>query len=120
MIQYARRAAQLVRGRSDFGVIYAPNWPAWLAALEIRNSSAQPLVLYATGLATDFANPAEHGWQQEIERMTLRRARLILVPDQNVLRQLRAQYGYTIGEVRVVAAADEQAVQRLLAEVAAG
>ena len=31
MIEYARRAARLVRGRPDFGVIYAPNWPAgWL------------------------------------------------------------------------------------------
>ena len=118
MIQYARRATQLVRDRHDFRVIYAPNWPAWLAALEIRNSSGQPLVLYAANLAVDFAAPAERGWLLEVERMALRRATLILVPDEVLRRRLRAQYGATIGEVRVVVAADEQAVQRVLGEVA--
>ncbi len=119
MIQYARRAAQLVRTRSDFRVIYAPNWPAWLAALEIRNSTGQPLVLYVAGLAADFAASAERGWLHEVERMTLRRATLILVPDEHVCLRLKAQYRATIGEVRVVAAADEQGVQRVLREVAA-
>ena len=118
MIQYARRAAQLVRDRRDFGVIYAPNWPAWLAALEIRNSSGRPLVLYAAALATDTAAPAERGWLQEVERMALRRATLILVPDERLRNCLRAQYGATIGEIRVVAATDEPRVQRVLAEVA--
>ena len=120
MIQYARRAAQLVRDRSDFRVIYAPNWPAWLAALEIRNSSRQPLVLYVASLAANFAAPTERGWLLEVERMTLRRATLILVPDEDLYRRLRAQYGATIGEIRVVAAADEPHVQQVLAEVAAG
>ena len=119
MIQYARQAAQLVRDRADFGVIYAPNWPAWLAALEIRNSSGLPLVLYAAGLATDLPNLAERGWQLEIERMTMRRARLILVPDEAVYRRLRALYGSTIGEVRVVAAANEPGIRQVLREVAA-
>ena len=120
MIQYARQAAQLVRGRADFGVIYAPSWPAWLAALEIRNSSGRPLVLYAAGLAADLPNPAERGWQLEMERMTMRRAQLILVPTEALHRRLKALYGSTIGEVRVVAAANETAVQQALREVAAG
>lgn len=120
MIQYARQAAQLVRDRRDFGVIYAPNWPAWLAALEIRNSSRQPLVLYVANLAADCTAPAERGWLLEVERMALRRATLILVPDETLLGRLRTQYGSTIGEVRVVAAADEQQVQHVLSEVAAG
>ena len=124
MIQYARQAAQLVRGRADFGVIYAPNWPAWLAALEIRNSSGQPLVLYAAGLATDLANSGERGWQLEIERMTMRRAQLILVPDEALCRRLRALYGSAIGEVRVLAATDEpgirQVLRQVLRQVAAG
>ena len=120
IIQYARQAGQLVRGRADFGVIYAPNWPAWLAALEIRNSSGQPLVLYAAGLATDLANSTERGWQLEIERMTMRRAQLILVPDEALGRRLRALYGSTIGEVRVLAATDEPGILQVLREVAAG
>jgi hypothetical protein len=120
MIQYARQAAQLVRGRADFGVIYAPNWPAWLAALEIRSSSGQPLVLYAASLAIDLPNPAEHGYQLEMERMTMRRARLILVPDEATRQRLRGLYQDTIGEVRVVAADDEATVQRMLSEVAMG
>ena len=120
MIQYARRAAQLVRTCSDFGVIYAPNWPAWLAALEIRNSTGQPLVVYVAGLAADFAAPAERGWLHEVERMALRRATLILVPNEHLCRRLKAQYRATIGEVRVVDAADEQGVQQVLREVATG
>jgi len=120
MIQYARRATQVVRDRRDFGVIYAPNWPAWLAALEIRNSTGRPLALYTAGLAADFATVAERGWLLEVERMTLRRARIILVPNEDVRRRLGEQYGGTIGEVRVVAAADENAVQRVLSEVAHG
>ncbi|MBH8558466.1 glycosyltransferase family 4 protein [Hymenobacter negativus] len=121
MIQYARQAAQLVRGRAaDFGVIYAPNWPAWLAALEIRNSSGRPLVLYLAGLATDLANPAEHGYQLEMERMAMRRARLILVPDDALRRRLLALYEDAAGKVRVVAADDEAAVQHALGEVALG
>jgi hypothetical protein len=120
MINYARQAAQLVQGRADFGVIYAPNWPAWLAALEIRNSSRRPLVLYAARLAADFAGPAERGWLLEVERMTLRRAHLILVPTEAVRQQLRAAYGTDTGEVRVLPATDEDALRALLHELAAG
>ena len=118
MIQYARQAARLMQGRTDFGVIYAPNWPAWLAALEIRNSSRLPLVLYAATLAADFASPAERGWLLEVERMTLRRAHLILVPDEAARRHLHGHYGDLPGEVRVVPAHDEAAVQEVLSEVA--
>ncbi len=118
MIQYARQAAQLVRADEAFGVIYAPNWPAWLAALEIRNSTRRPLVLYLTALARDFAGPAERGWLPELERMTLRRATLVLVPTDELRRRLRAHYGTGIGEVRLVAADDEATVQGLLQEVA--
>lgn len=118
IIDYARRALQLVEGRRDFGVIYAPNWPTWLAALEIRNRSGCPLVVYVTGLAADVA-PTERGLLLEIERMTLRRAHLILVPDAAVRRQLETLYRNTIGEVRVVAADDDEAVQRVLNAVAA-
>ena len=120
MIQYARQAAQLVRDRSDFGVIYAPNWPAWLAALEIRNSSGRPLVLYLAGLATDLPNPAEHGYQLEMERMAMRRARLVLVPDEALRRRLLALYEDAADNVRVVAADDETAVRKALGEVALG
>ncbi|UOQ99372.1 glycosyltransferase family 4 protein [Hymenobacter sp. 5317J-9] len=119
MIQYARQAAQLVHGRTDFEVIYAPNWPAWLAALEIRNRSRLPLVLYAAGLTSDLAS-AEGGWLLEVERMALRRARLVLVPSEAVRRQLLQQYGPDVADVRVVAAHDEEAVRAVLREVAAG
>ena len=120
MIQYARRAAQLVAGRTDFGVIYAPGWPAWLAALEIRNRSGRPLVLYVPALASDMAPTGERGWLLGVERMALRRATLVLVPDAEVLRQLRARHADALGEVRIVPAADEVAMQLVLAEVALG
>ncbi|MCI1187011.1 glycosyltransferase [Hymenobacter sp. DH14] len=120
MIQYARRAAQLVDGRPDFDVIYAPGWPAWLAALEIRNRSGRPLVLYVPALASDTAPAAERGWLLGLERMVLRRATLVLVPDAHVLRQLRTHHDDALGETRIVPAADEAAVQQVLAEVALG
>ena len=108
-----------MRGRSaDFGVIYAPNWPAWLAALEIRTSSGRPLVLYLASLATDLPSPAEHGYQLEMERMAMRRARLVLVPDDTLHHRLLALYEDAAGKVRVVAATDDAAVQRVLGEVA--
>jgi len=118
MIQYARQAVQLVADRQDFGVIYAPGWPAWLAALEIRNCSGRPLVLYAAALASATAPAAERGWLLGLERMALRRARLVLVPDAEVLRQLRTHHADALGEVRIVPADDEAAVQLVLAEVA--
>lgn len=118
MIQYARHAAQLVHGRADYAVIYAPNWPAWLAALEIRNRTGRPLVLYVATLATDFAAPAERGWLLEIERMTLRRAHLILVPTKALGARLRAQYGATVGRIQVVAAHDEAEIRRVLSAAA--
>ena len=120
MIQYARQAAQLVRGQQDFDVIYAPGWPAWLAALEIRNRSGRPLVLYVPALASDSAPAAERGWLLGLERMALRRARLVLVPDADALRRLRVRHAEALGEVRIVPAADEAAVQLVLAEVALG
>ena len=118
MIQYARRAAQLVDSRQDFGVIYAPGWPAWLAALEIRNRTGRPLVLYVPALASDTAPAADRGWLLGVERMALRRATLVLVPNGEVLHQLRSCHPDVPGEVRIVPAADEAAVLRVLAEVA--
>ena len=120
MIQYARQAAQLVDGRQDFGVIYAPGWPAWLAALEVRNRSGRPLVLYTAALASDMAPAGERGWLLGLERMVLRRATLVLVPDAEVLSQLHARHADALSEVRIVAADDEVAVQLVLAEVAQG
>ena len=120
MIQYARRALQLVAEYGDFGVIYAPGWPAWLAALEIRNRSGRPLVLYVPALASATAPTGERGWLLGVERMALRRATLVLVPDAEVLHQLRARHADALGEVRIVPAADEAAVQLVLAEVALG
>ena len=120
MIQYARRALQLVAGHGDFGVIYAPGWPAWLAALEIRNRTGRPLVLYVAALASDTAAPAQRGWLQGIERMALRRARLVLVPDAAMQQDLCARHGADLGEVRVVPADDEVAIQLVLAEIALG
>ena len=119
MIAYARRAAHLANEAGAFGVIYAPNWPTWLAALEIRYRLRRPLVLYLPALAADFAAPAEQGWLLEIERFALRRAHTILVPDEALRQRVRARYGSATGRVRVVAAADEAAVRRVLAEVAA-
>ena len=120
VIAYARQAAQLVRGRADFDVLYAPNWPAWLAALEIRSSSGRPLVLYAASLASATAPAAERGWVLGIERMALRRAALVLVPDAEVLAQLSSTHPDALAHARIVPAADEATLRQLLAKAALG
>ncbi len=120
VIEYARQAAQLVRGRMDFDVLYAPNWPAWLAALEIRTSSGRPLVLYAASLASTTAPATERGWVLGIERMALRRAALVLVPDAEILAQLTIIHPEALAHARIVRATDEAALRQLLAEITLG
>ena len=81
VIQYARFATRLAL-REQFAVIYAADWPAWLAALEIRQRTGRPLVLHVHSLAAVRDTPADRGWITELERMALRQADLIIVDSQ--------------------------------------
>ena len=118
IIQYARFAAPLVEKQAEtIGIIYAADWPTWLAALELRNKLRCPLVLQLTSLAADEAGPAERGWLLELERSVLRRAHTVLVPTEALGHRIRAVYGTTSAEIRVVAPDNLTALEALLKRI---
>ncbi|MDO7877169.1 glycosyltransferase [Hymenobacter sp. ASUV-10] len=118
IIQYARFATHVAAEQPEqFGAIYAPNWPTWLAALEIRYRSRRPLVLHVTELAAATAAPAERGWRLELERYAIRRAHTILLATDALRRQLLRHYGHPPGRLRVIAPDDEPGINAILAKI---
>jgi hypothetical protein len=118
IIQYARFATHLAADQGEeFGVIYAPSWPTWLAALEIRYRLQRPLVLHLSRLAISTVPPAERGWLLELERYALRRAHTVLVADEALRGQVMAHYHLAFDRVRVVKPGDENGIRTALAEV---
>ncbi|WP_162910442.1 glycosyltransferase family 4 protein [Hymenobacter oligotrophus] len=91
IIQYARHAVRLARS-TTFDVIFAPDWPVWLAGVEIRHITHRPLVLRVTQLATDLLSPVDRGWGEALERLALPHADRVLVPDQQTAERLQALY----------------------------
>lgn len=118
VIQYARFATYVSdNDGEDVGVIYAPDWPTWLAALEIRYRRRRPLVLHLSLLAAESAAPAERGWLLELERYALRRAHTVLAVSDSLRAQVLKHYGLAPDRVRVVAADDADGVRAALAEI---
>ncbi|WP_345073291.1 glycosyltransferase family 4 protein [Hymenobacter fastidiosus] len=113
VIQYARLATPQAASQ-EFAVIYAADWPVWLAALEIRQRTGRPLVLHVHSLAADRDTPADRGWALELERLTLRRADLILAASAAVAERLQAVYNFPADRCRVVAPNDSHALHEVL------
>ncbi|SHI54393.1 Glycosyl transferase 4-like domain-containing protein [Hymenobacter daecheongensis DSM 21074] len=113
IIQYARLAAPQALAQ-EFAVIYAADWPVWLAALEIRQLTGRPLVLHVHSLAADRNTFADRGWALELERLTLRRADLILAASPAVAERLKTLYDFPAARYRVVAPHDTPALQAAL------
>ena len=116
IIQYARLAVPRALAEQPFGVIYAPAWPTWLAAQELRHRTGQPLVLHIAKLA---AAEDEHldlaaGWVAEIQRQALHRADLILTETAALAQRLRHELALPAHRVRPVPAADAPAVAQAL------
>ncbi|WP_254244806.1 glycosyltransferase [Hymenobacter sp. BRD67] len=93
VIQYARFAVPVARAELGFDAIYAPAWPTWLAAQELRQRTGQPLVLHVASLA---ARPEESldtatGWIAELQRQALRRANLILTETPALAERVRRE-----------------------------
>ena len=100
VIQYARFATRMAL-REQFAVIYAADWPAWLAALEIRQRTGRPLVLHVHALAATPDAPTDRGWITELERMALRQADLVIVDSQAQEHRLTSRYNLEKHRVRI-------------------
>ncbi|MGI4865633.1 MAG: glycosyltransferase [Janthinobacterium lividum] len=115
IIQYARFAVPLALAAQPFGVIYAPAWPTWLAALELRQRTGRPLVLHiATLAAQDEPLALAAGWPAEIQRQTLHQADLILTETPALAYRLRRELDLPAHRVRPVPAADAAAIAQAL------
>ncbi|MGI4832968.1 MAG: glycosyltransferase family 4 protein [Janthinobacterium lividum] len=115
VIRYARLAVPLALRENSYEVIYAPAWPTWLAALELRQRTQGPLVLHLPALAAG-RQPADTaaGWPAELQRQALRQADLVLVETYALARRLRRELGLGPAIVRVVPTTDAAAVARAL------
>jgi hypothetical protein len=116
IIQYARLAVPQALNEQPFEVIYAPAWPTWLAAQELRHRSGQPLVLHIAKLAAADGESIDlaAGWIAELQRQGLHRADLILTETQALAQRLRHELGLPASRVRPVPAADAAAVAQAL------
>ncbi|TGE10521.1 glycosyltransferase [Hymenobacter fodinae] len=113
VIQYARLASRQVV-TEEFAVIYATDWPTWLAAMEIRQQTGRPLVLHVHSLAQDRNTPADRGWIQELERLAMRRADVVLASSEDVAERLRATYPVAAQNLQVVAPTDTTKLNTVL------
>jgi hypothetical protein len=118
IIQYARFAVPVALAELGFAVIYAPAWPTWLAAQELRQRTGRPLVLHLATLATPAGESAETaaGWMAELQRQALHRADVVLAETPALAQRLQQELGLAAGTVRVVAAADAIAIAQALHE----
>jgi hypothetical protein len=118
IIQYARFAVPVALADPTFDAIYAPAWPTWLAAQELRQRTGKPLVLHLAALAAlgnESADTAT-GWIAELQRQALRRADLVLAETPALAQRLQHELGLAAGTVRVIAAADTEAIAQALHE----
>jgi glycogen synthase len=116
VIQYARLASRQVVVE-DFAVIYATDWPTWLAAMEIRQQTGRPLVLHVHSLAQDRNTPADRGWILELERLAMRRADVVLASSEKVAERVRATYPAAAQHLQVVLPADTDALNNALSQL---
>lgn len=116
VIQYARFAVPVALAEPPFAVVYAPAWPTWLAAQELRQRTGQPLVLHVSTLAATDEESVETatGWIAELQRQALRRADLILAETPTLAQRLRRDLGLPASAVQTVPAANTAAVAQAL------
>jgi hypothetical protein len=116
VIQYARFAVPVALAEQPFEVVYAPAWPTWLAAQELRQRTGKPLVLHVATLAAADDEPVDTatGWVAELQRQALRRADLVLTETPALAYRLREELNLPATTVRAVPAADAAAIAHAL------
>lgn len=115
VIQYARFAVPIALAETEFAAIYAPAWPTWLAAQELRQRTGRPLVLHVAALAAgDVPAGTATGWMADLQRQAMQRADLILAETPALAERLRRELGLPFAMVQAVAAADAPAIAQAL------
>jgi hypothetical protein len=116
IIQYARFAVPVALAEPPFAVLYAPAWPTWLAAQELRQRTGRPLVLHVATLAAADDEPVEtaSGWIAELQRQALRRADLILAETPALAQRLRHELALGPDRVLAIPAAEAAAIAQAL------
>ena len=101
---------------APYAVIYAPAWPTWLAAQELRQRTGRPLVLHVAALAAPADEPLDEaaGWMAELQRQALRRADVVLTETAALAQRLCHELGLPGTCVHTVPAADAAAVAQAL------
>ena len=117
VIQYARFAVPVALAEAEFAAIYAPAWPTWLAAQELRQRTGQPLVLHVSTLAAaeEESVATATSWQAELQRQSLHRADLILTETPALAKRLRHDLELPATAVRTIPAADATAIAQAVA-----
>lgn len=117
VIQYARFAVPLALAEAEFTTIYAPAWPTWLAAQELRQRTGRPLVLHVSTLAAaaDESVETAAGWPAELQRQALHRADLILTETPALAQRLRHDLALPAGVVRAVPTAEVATIAQAVA-----
>lgn len=116
IIQYARFAVPMALAEPAFAVLYAPAWPTWLAAQELRQRTGRPLVLHVASLAAaaDESVDTATGWIAELQRQALRRADLLIAETPALAQRLRRELDLEASRVLAIAAADAAAIAQAL------
>ena len=100
VVQFARLAARVASG-DDIDVVYAHDWPTFLAGVEIKLAKKVPLVLHVHSTSYD-RHGALQGWVFELERAAFRAADRVVAVSHYGAGVLRAHYGLTDERIRVV------------------
>ena len=116
VIQYARFAVPVALAEAPYAAIYAPAWPTWLAAQELRQRTGWPLVLHVTTLAAGADEPLDTAtsWMADLQRQALRRADVVLAETPALAQRLRHELDLPAATVHTVPAADATAIARAL------
>jgi hypothetical protein len=116
IIQYARFAVPVALAEPPFAVLYAPAWPTWLAAQELRQRTGRPLVLHVATLAAADDEPLETatGWIAELQRQALRRADLLIAETPALAQRLCRELGLEASRVLAIPAAEAAAIAQAL------
>ncbi len=101
IVQFARLAARMASGDA-VDVVYAHDWPTFLAGVEIRLEKRVPLVLHVHSTSYDRHGPQPHGWVYELERAAFRAADRIIAVSHYGAEVLRQHYGVDAARLRVV------------------